>query len=267
MNPFNIKDLYDKPYIHVPFSIGKLQIEKAVSAFFEFLNCPLDEKQHINLKISPLHRRGELGFTHRNPEDHIYNDSKDFFHYHPVIQEKYADFIDSNLIIKHFLEQAHPIWEAVYMCVKSILSKFENSHPGTLDKILDSQTPHIILRFLRYDYIKSSLYLAKPHFDSGSFTLAIAESNPGLRIGTNPQDLELVTHKENQAIFMIASNISKIIDNDNLKPGWHDVIQIDHSKIDQSFSRWAIVAFIDGHSVESLSRHETHKFFQEIENI
>lgn len=262
MNQFDITSLYKKPYASIPFPITQEQIEKAVAAFFDFLSLSAEQKHYINFKISPMHRRGELGFTHRNPDDHIYNDSKDFFHYHPVIQEQYASFINANPIIKNFIEQAQPIWQAVYSCTHAILSEFDKNHPQTLSKIFDSPRPHIILRFLRYDYVKSSLYLAKPHFDSGSFTLAVAESSPGLRIGTNPEDLELVTHTQGQAIFMISSNVQKIIDNPELKAGWHDVIQLDTSKIDKPFSRWAVVAFLDGHSVESLSRHETHKFFE-----
>lgn len=264
MNKFNIEDLYEKPYTNIYFPIHRVQIEKAMEAFFEFLKLPLEKKQTIDLKISPKHRRGELGFVHRNPEDHFYNDNKDFFHYHPVIEKQYAEFIRQNPEVENFLKKAAPIWEAVYQTIKAILSLFEPDYPGTLSKIFDSPTPHILLRFLRYEYASSGLYLAKPHFDSGSFTLAIAESSPGLRIGTHPDDLELMTHKEGHAIFMISSNFKKIIDNDILKPGWHDVIQVDQSKRDQPFSRWALVAFIDGHSVESLSRHETHKFYNSV---
>lgn len=259
----NISELYKKTYTNVAFPISQIQIENAMTAFFEFLELSQDKKEHISLKISPLHRRGELGFVHRNPEDNIYNDSKDFFHYHPVIEKQYVEFIEQSPVVKNFFKQAYPIWEAVYQSIKEILSIFEKDYPGTLDKIFKSDTPHILLRFLRYDYQKSGAYLAQPHFDSGSFTLGIAESSPGLRIGTHPEDLELVQHKQGNAVFMISSNFKKIINDDHLKPGWHDVIQLDTSKINQPFSRWAMVAFIDGHSVESLSRHETHKFHQE----
>lgn len=83
----NIEILYKKPYILIPFSVKKAQIEEAIASFFEFLKLPENIKQHIDLKISPLHRRGDIGFKHRNPEDDIYNDSKDFFHYHPIIEK------------------------------------------------------------------------------------------------------------------------------------------------------------------------------------
>ena len=54
------------------------------------------------MKIIPLHRRGEIGYRHRDPEGDIYNDSKDFFHYHPVIWGCYSQFIESNPILSIF---------------------------------------------------------------------------------------------------------------------------------------------------------------------
>jgi hypothetical protein len=48
-------------------------------------------------------------------------------------------------------------------------------------------------------------------------------------------------------------------------PSWHDVIQTDDNRIGKSFARWAIVAFIDAHSVEALPRSETHKWYTEKE--
>lgn len=258
-----IKDLYKKPYTSIDFPMSNAELEKSIESFFAFLTLPDFVKKHMDYKISPLHRRGDLGFKRRDSDDHIYNDNKDFFHYHPIFEKIYSEFIDQYNEISAFCSHASVIWRAVYKKTKEVLSHFEEDYPGTLGNVFNTDAPHIILRFLRYDYPKSGKYLAKPHFDSGSFTLAIAESKPGLRIGTNPGDLELVTHQENSALFMISSNFKKIIDDDRLKPAWHDVIQTDESLLGKPFSRWAIVAFIDGYNVASLERNETHKFFQE----
>lgn len=257
----NIKELYYKPYITIPFETKKGLITESIKSFFDFINLPDTIKNHIDLRIFPMHRRGEIGFKHRDPEGGIYNDSKDYFHYHPIIEQNYSDFIDKNTVVKRFIKNASLIWEQVYETVHDVLSNFERDYPNILSKVFDTDVPHIVVRFLSYKYKISEMYLAKPHFDAGSFTLAIAESNPGLRIGTNPDDLELVAHKDNSAIFMISSNIKKIINDDLLKPAWHDVVQLDKSAIGQDFSRWAIVAFIDGYNVESLPQTETHKFY------
>jgi isopenicillin N synthase-like dioxygenase len=255
----NTLDLYKKPYINIPFPVSRKEIEEAMESFFDFLDLPEEKKHHINMKISPLHRRGDLGFVHKDSKAGIY-DSKDYFHYHPIIDDTYLNFIDENHEIKEFILNAHPIWDAIYQATQDVFLSLEQNNTEILEKIFDSDFPHIVLRFLKYYYKNPGEYLAKPHFDAGSFTVAVAESGPGLRIGTNPDDLESVTHEENNAIFFISSNINRILDDERLVPAWHDVVQLNESRSTESFSRWAIVAFIDGHSVESLSREETHKF-------
>jgi hypothetical protein len=193
----------------------------------------------------------------------LYNDSKDFFHFHPAILDNYKDFINDHPVVKDFIEKATPIWNSTYQIMQNILSDFDQEFPGASKKIFDTKYPHILLRFLRYQWNDSGKYLAKPHFDAGSFTLAITESAPGLRIGSCPEDLKLINHQEGQAIFMLSSNYKKVLDTENLIPGWHDVIQLDETAIGKPYARWAIVAFIEAHGVEALSREETHKYYQE----
>lgn len=252
----------ETPYISVPFLLGRQKIEEAVSAFTHFLDLPDTVKTHIDFTIAPTHRRGDVGFKHRDPNDHLYSDSKDFFHYHPAIYDRHAEFVAAHPVLAHFLEQADSIWQAARDTVEMQLQLLEPQFPGLVDRIFATDHPHFQLRFLKYNWQESGKYLAKPHFDAGSFTLAIAESCPGLRIGTGPTDLELVEHRDGEALFMISSNFQKVLDTDELKPGWHDVIQLDEAIIGKPFARWAVVAFIDGHGVTALSRTETHKYYQ-----
>ena len=192
----------------------------------------------------------------------MYNDSKDFFHYHPAILDREKDFIESNPIVKDFLYKAQPIWELTSRVVKNILQTLEPEFPGLHDKIFETdEEVHILLRFLKYEWTASQKYLAKPHFDAGSCTLAIAESSPGLRIGSCPEDLTLVAHKPENAIFMLASNFHKVMETEKLLPGWHDAIQLNETMIGKPYARWAVVAFIEAHNVEALSKSETHKYY------
>jgi len=256
------KSLEENFYAPIPFAMDRDQFEEAMAAFFRFLEEPEDIKSHINFSIAPKHRRGDVGYTHRNPEDHIYNDSKDFFHFHPAIFRQYPDFIEANPVVKDFLLKAQPIWDLTFGTVDTILKTLDPIFPGIHGKVFDTpKEVHLVIRFLKYDWATSEKYLAKPHFDAGSFTLAIAESTPGLRIGSGPDNLALVTHKPGNAVFMMASNFQTVMETDKLAPGWHDVIQLDETRIGLPFARWAIVAFIDAHDVEALSRSETHKFY------
>lgn len=257
------KSLRENYYCNIPIDLPRAQIDDAMNSFVRFLELPMDVKSKIDFAISKVHRRGDVGYKHRDPKDDIYNDSKDFFHYHEDIIEKYADFIESNPIIADFVSKAQPIWEKVYKITQEIMRIFDKDYPGTYDKVFTGGTPHIILRFLKYNWQKSGKYLAKPHFDAGSFTIAIAESCEGLRIGSGPDDMKLVEHIENNSMFFVSSNYKKIIDSDVLTPAWHDVIQMDKTQLGKSFARWAMVCFIDGIDVEALSREENHKFYKE----
>ncbi len=255
--------LQEKYYAHVPFSLSKDTIEAAVASFFRFLNAPESIKSHMHFSIAPQHRRGDIGFQRRNPEDHMYNDSKEFFHFHPAIFEEYNDFLQEHPIVLDFMHQAKVIWNAVYDVTKSILGTFEPYYPGASARIFETKNVHILVRFLKYDWQESGEYLAKPHFDAGSFTLALAESCTGLRIGKDPQTLKCVEPIENNALFMIASNYEKVLGKTSpFHPGWHDVIQQDLSHIGKPFARWAVVAFIEAHGVDALPRSETHKWYR-----
>jgi len=253
--------LKEKPYLQVDFPIPRPQLEEAMTSFLKFLDLPDAIKTHIDFTVAPLHRRGDIGFKHRDPQEGLYNDSKDFFHFHPAIFERYSEFIKANPVVQDFMLKAKPIWDATYEVTHRIMQFIDKRFPGSSAKIFETNEPHIMVRFLKYNWAVSGKYLAKPHFDAGSFTLAIAESCPGLRIGKGPGDLEVVDHKEGHTIFMVSSNFKKVLDTDDFSPGWHDVIQMNETQIGKPFARWAIVAFIEGANVEALPRSETHKWY------
>ncbi len=118
------------------------------------------------------------------------------------------------------------MWHEVYRQLQQVLLRLEKKHPGIYNSVLQTKESHIILWFLRYDMQTAGKLLAKPHFDAGTMAFAIAESKPGLRMGSGPKDLKLVTHHDKQALFFLAGNISQLIDPGDLKPGWHDVVQV-----------------------------------------
>jgi isopenicillin N synthase-like dioxygenase len=251
----------------IPFPMERECLEEAVHAFFKFLEEPDEIKTYIDFSIAPLHRRGDVGFKRRNAEEHMYNDNKEFFHFHPALFEKYRDFLADHPIVQDFALKAQPIWELISQTVGRILKAFEIDFPGIYNRVFGMEHPHILLRFLKYEWHSAGKYLAKPHYDAGSFTLAIAESGPGLRIGSCQDNLMTVEHQPNTALFMVASNFQKVMETDKILPAWHDVIQTDDTQIGKPCARWAIVAFIDAHSVEALPRSETHKWYGEKEVV
>jgi len=256
--------LQKRSYVQVPFPLPSKTIETAITAFFKFLEEPNSIKEHIRFSIAPKHRRGDVGFQHRDPSDNrLHNDYKDFFHFHPALFEKYDEFLKSHPTVRDFMHKAFPIWEQTYKTVGNILNALEMEYPKVYSNVFDTKDVHLLLRFLKYEWQSSGKYLAKPHYDAGSFTLAIAESCEGLRIGSGPETLETVEHQEGEALFMLSSNFRTVMPDSSLHAGWHDVIQTDDSLIGRPFARWALVAFIEAHSVEALPRSETHKWVVE----
>ena len=257
------KSLKEQFCIQVPFGLSSMKIQEAVTAFLAFLNEPDTIKTRISFSIAPKHRRGDVGYVRRDAQNHVYDDSKEFFHYHPAITERHPDLVTGEDAFSDFLKKADVIWNAAYETVWRLLSELEDRFPGIRGKVFDTKDVHLMIRFLKYEWQNSGTYLAKPHFDAGSFTLAIAESAPGLRIGSNPKDLRPITHEKDKAIFMLSSNFRTMMDSGEFSAGWHDVIQTNESQIGQAYARWAVVAFVEAHGAEALPRSVTHRWVHE----
>ncbi len=256
------KELKEKNYTIVPFPINEKKILESVQAFFKFLEEPTATKKSINFTISPNHRRGAVGYKIRDGQGDIYDDKKEFFHFHPAIFREYSDLLKKNDILRDFVLKALPIWEEAHQTLQNIFKVLEEEFPGAVKKIFKpGKDSHILLRFLNYNWKSSGECLAKPHFDAGSATLAIAESCPGLRIGSCPESLKFVDHKKEEAIFMLSSNYKNVLDTEELLPGWHDVVQMNKACIGKPYARWAVVVFVEAYGVKALSRRETHKWY------
>lgn len=115
------QDLKKQNFVQVPFSIDQEVLRKAIVSFFKFLEEPDEVKNQIDFSIAPEHRRGDVGFKHRVAADHVYNDSKDFFHFHPALFEKYEPFLKENPVVFDFVSKAKPIWDVAYKTVYAIL--------------------------------------------------------------------------------------------------------------------------------------------------
>lgn len=255
------EQLKSRAYAQISHGISQQEIGDAMASFMAFLTLPDEIKTHIDLKISEKHRRGDVGYKRRLAKGDIYGDNKEFFHYHPALLAEYPDFIQKHPVVQNFVNHAQPLWVKITDRIKQILNYFEEDYPGVMAQIFDRENPHILLRFLRYEWASSGKYLAKPHYDAGSFTFALSEDTAGLRIGTCPDNLEAVTHKEGHGLFFVSSNYGKLLPEEDFKAAWHDVIQLDESKIGRPYSRWAMVAFVEA-DVEALPRSETHKFYK-----
>lgn len=260
------KNLKEQFYTHVPFPMTQEEIKAAVDAFMIFLNEPEVVKQQIKFRICDSHRRGDIGYTHRDPDDSIYNDSKDYFHYHDLIIDRYPDLLAQNEAVRNFITKASPIWQVAKAAGEAVIHQLSQRYPQ-LPARFQGDIPHVILRFIRYNWQESKQYLAKPHFDAGSCTLAVAESEQGLRIGRDETTLRLVQNVPNQAIFFLSSNFERVVNDDSFDPAWHDVIQLNQEHIGKPYARWAVVCFFEAQGMTAISREMTHTCQREKRDI
>lgn len=241
-------------YVKIPIEVSRPMLEDTVDAFLEFLKTDTDVKTHLKSLLPGHHRRRELGFMFRDTSDNDGLETKEFFHYHPYLLKEHSEFIASDPVVNNFIIHMDGIWNLVADTAKDMLKRLDERFPGTHDGVFDTAEPHIMLRLVYYKARPDQQILARPHFDAGSFTLAVAESAPGLRIGSNQENLTLVPYEPNRMIFMLGRNCQQMLPSKSLVPAWHDVIRLNDLN-----TRWAIVAFIDGHSVPSPSREDTHQ--------
>lgn len=247
------EDLRRQNYSCIDFGITKEQIDKAIAAYRDFLELPDEVKYHINFTTNPDSRRGDVGYVERDPKDSVYNDRKRFFHYHDAIKTRYREFLLQQPVVRRFVEAASPIWQESYAKGSEIMQLFEGRYPGIHERFFAAEEPEILLRFLQYDWQEPRENLAKPHYDVGSFTIAVGESDKGLRIGSSSETLKPVEHKPGQAIFMLSKNFPDLVGDDEFKPSWHDVIQVG-TLTTQSHARWAIVCFFEASGMKAVDR-------------
>jgi len=265
MNKNFLDNLATQHYSSVPFNIDKGTLEGAANAFFEFLEEPDSIKSSVDFSISKEHRRGDIGYKKREGIKHLYEDKKEFFHFHPRIFTSHSKSIKKSKVFEKFLLKALPIWHEARRVFKVCLSDLEKNNLKKLEKIFNnSRDEHILLRFLKYNWANPGKHLAKPHYDAGAATLAIAESKVGLRIGSCEKDLKLINYKSGYATFMLSRNYKNICNLTQLQPGWHDVIRLHNTFEKREYSRWAIVAFIDALNTKAPSRKQTHSFINKV---
>jgi len=108
-------------YALVPFHLSRDEIDAAIASFLNFLKLPSEIRSTIDFKLKPSHRRGDIGYKVRKEADHLYNDEKEFFHFHPEIFSRYPGFIASHPAVADFLDHAHNVWKLVEKTVLDVL--------------------------------------------------------------------------------------------------------------------------------------------------
>lgn len=213
--------------------------------FFDFLALPQKTKDEFYVRPTENPRDSGIGYVQKLQAKGE-RDNKEYFHYHPSIEETYfAELLSENdPVIDAFFDSARTIFKEAENALHEIVTVFEIAHPRFREKIFPlSEEWGSVLRFLKYDVAGKGNFLAAGHYDMGACTLALAESASGLRLGKDNETLMPVFRDGNTVFFMMGLNFPPITNN-QFAPTWHDVVQDSENTFNTETARWAIVFFV-----------------------
>lgn len=254
-------EISQKHYADLPFSIRDDHLNQAAQEYAGFLELPQVVKNQFKGLLIPGEPKSSIGYELKSRKQGN-KDDKEFFHYNPNLEEQLPELTSSREPkIKYFLDAARHVYSGMKKSALELACALETVSPGTINKFFPPGQPeHFYLRFLAYKPVDDGKKLANGHYDQSPWTLAMAESKPGLRIGTqeNPQP---VIRKANHAKLFCGPNAKHTIPQElyqDFKPGFHDVVEADKEEFRPGIPRWAIVAFLWPHGMKYMPYEEAH---------
>lgn len=249
------KGIAESNYALLPFPLSRDHFGAAMQHFFEFLTLPVNLKNRFQSNAVSGDEESFVGYIKRERQKQVdaatseaFYDQKEYFHYNHYAEKDFKDLLletEKDARVKNFFNSARFIYKHAEEMAIAILNELDEEHPGIKEKFVPEEVkPHFYLRFLRYYTTGRGNFLAKGHYDQGGFTLALAESAPGLRIGRSEENLEEIVHIDGHVVFMPALQL-QLFTSEEFTPAWHDVIQKAGDKTDEETARWAIVFFVD----------------------
>lgn len=244
-------------YIEIPFSVERAYFDTAAQHFTNFLSHPDAFKSQLHFKLYPDDDGSDVGYVRTLSATG--KDDKEYFHYHPIIEERCGALIPSDDKITHtFFSAAAHIYSAAEKTLDAVLTELTTKFPDLRSRFFVEHAPRrFYLRFLKYETQGLGKFLARAHYDRGGCTLALSESAPGLRIGIDDAHLKEVTHKDHMAVFMPALRFPDLTSAD-FPSAWHDVVQSSNHQFADNIARWAIVFFADTYDMTAPTIQETH---------
>lgn len=238
----------------------------AAAAFIRFVReVPYDAKEAISLAVAQNGEnamRTDLGYRERIPAVDDDGEHKAYFHYHPDVEKQFRDEIEAaGEPAKKFVAEARKIRNGAIKSAERVARDLDKAYPGFYNAFFkDGVEPNLKLRFLLYRKVKPGELLGVGHYDRNGFTLGLAESAPGLRVGKNNETVKPVKRRQGDAIVMAGTMMRTFEPCKNKLPlSWHDIELHEDACLGED-ARWAIIAMVhplkDG-AVPPLS--ETHR--------
>lgn len=253
-------DIQRQSFSEVPLSVSPEVIQAAVVGFFEFLKLSQPDKEQFafDMKHDEKDRGMDMGYRLRTSASGDGYDDKEFFHYNHYARDRFLAEPHTPSVVHSFLQQADQVFVATLSAMQSVIRAMDVEFPGLYDKTFPLNVqPTCVLRFLKYSQAGEGQFLAKGHYDRSMCTIAIAESAPGLRFGTDSQHVREVVHRPGIGLFFPGMQMTNYTSQD-FPPSWHDVVQTGGRSYAPQVARWAVVFFCSPPDPNYFTREQVH---------
>src|SRR3990167_7547937 len=113
------KEIAERNYADTEFGLGKEELDTAAKEFISFIDLPPETKKEFYFKIEQNDRKAELGYLNHKREKGN-TDSKEYFHYHPMVDEAFGESVKKYSSVSSFFAAAQKIYnEAVFSLAES----------------------------------------------------------------------------------------------------------------------------------------------------
>jgi hypothetical protein len=181
-----LAELQSQWYTTITSDIPSELLHNCITAFRDFIaSAPTAEKETTDFRYDPT-QRFSLGFRDKSTSEGF--DEKCYFHFNPHIIEK--GFLPDSIAYERFLNAMEVVYRSLDIVIHEIADGLiANGYARRESFYSELWETNSNLRILQYRPKDTCTELAKPHTDRGIFTLAVYETDPGLRFYT-PQWVE-----------------------------------------------------------------------------
>lgn len=251
------QEIKENAFARVGFELGHEDIATAIQRYLDF--CALPESYTRSIAYPYFNEKEGSQVGHFVKGTGSNEDRKSFCHFRDGFPDQLKrDGVEITQQLDEFLQAAEAIHEAACRTLYGSMTELDDRYPGLVGMHFPEHGERdFYTRFLVY-HPTGDGQLARAHYDKGSMTLAMAESHPGLRIGTQEDTLVPVEHREGEAKTFIGRSWPNLYPDSDLPFGWHDVIQHDAEQVSNDIVRWAVVTFANPEHDVQPSYKETH---------
>jgi hypothetical protein len=203
------ESLQTQAYAETPINISEADFQQIFQSFDEFISLSREIKHAGDYKLGVSN--GQFGYFRKvegSDQDGRATsaDTKHEYHFGSLTRQQFeaSSFSPLPNEAREFCKQAEEIYWAAVLCLQQTISDVQQrswlweptmANNNLVEHFIRPEVPlNLHLSIIAYEQtIDKTAPIAKGHFDRSVFTLALAETEPGLQIGFNPDGSDLCT--------------------------------------------------------------------------